>query len=816
MPGRLTVVSGGCETGALYGCQELAHRITIEGELPREIAFGDAPVYKLRGPAIGLQKTHIEPPRLTYEYPITPSCFPWFYDRAYWIEYLDLLTEWRCNVLYIWSGHPFSSLVRLADYPEALEVTEEEFALNRAMLNWLTEESDRRGIWIVFLFYNIHIPLPFAEKHGLPLLQNSINPLVARYTYESIAEFVKTFPNVGLMVCLGEALRGIQNKTAWFIDTIIPAVKEGMRRGGLTEEPPLILRGHDCDPIDAIGKAAGLYNNLYTMWKYNGEGLTTYFPIGNWQERHQELSSLKSTHIINVHILANLEPFRFNAPAFIQKCAQAGQYRLGANGLHLYPLFYWDWPLSPDRTEPRLKQYARDRIWYQAWFRYAWQPHRDPEVERLYWIAIFAKQFQIAADDAEALLSACELVAHCLPRILGRIGITEGNRQTLALGMTMSQLTNPVRYRPNLELWRSVARRGPQPIDFIRDKLQGNPIIGETPEELIEDIDYFAGEAERCLRCFDEKTRLDDELCRMIDDLRAIILLGRFYSHKLQSALAVIEYRELMDRGFRGPTALLDQALESLENSVAVYRDLTRLGTKRYLFVNSMQTRQRKIPFPDGSRYAHWKDCLPEYEEELANFRHNAARLLKGNPPSYGDTDTHIHPLSSARFSVHSEDCEEFDVVTGELIFTDRNWQIRDLAEELVGLTGIRINLGKAIDTGVQVCFELEQDSLVLIGYMQSKGIQWLQVPELETNTHADEHVGMEPVLRNALKADGCPPINVHALRYEKGSHTFFGGTGGFCICGIIPADMPLKPRDAGKNRDDLRLLDWMYTNEMG
>ena len=105
---------------------------------------------------------------------------------------------------------------------------------------------------------------------------------------------------------------------------------------------------------------------------------------------------------------------------------------------------------------------------------------------------------------------------------------------------------------------------------------------------------------------------------------------------------------------------------------------------------------------------------------------------------------------------------------------------------------------------------------MVLIGYVQSKGIQWLQVPELKTNTHADERGGLEPVLRsNALKADGCPHFNVHALRYEKGSHTFFGGTGGFCICGIIPADMPLKPRNAGKNRDDLRLLDWMYTNEM-
>ena len=46
----------------------------------------------------------------------------------------------------------------------------------------------------------------------------------------------------------------------------------------MTEEPPVILRGHDCDPIDAMTQAMPLYSNLYTMWKYNGEGLTTYQP----------------------------------------------------------------------------------------------------------------------------------------------------------------------------------------------------------------------------------------------------------------------------------------------------------------------------------------------------------------------------------------------------------------------------------------------------------------------------------------------------------------------------------------------------------
>lgn len=199
-PARLTVISGGSETGALYGCMELKERVERMGEMPAEITFGDAPVFKLRGPAVGLQKTKVEAPRLTYEYPITPGRFPWFYDREMWTKFMDMLLDMRCNVLYIWSGHPFSSLVKVPDYPEALEVTEEEFQQNRELFGWLTKECDRRGIWVVLKFYNIHIPLPFARAHGLELLQSNISPLVADYTRQSIREFIKSFPHIGLMV----------------------------------------------------------------------------------------------------------------------------------------------------------------------------------------------------------------------------------------------------------------------------------------------------------------------------------------------------------------------------------------------------------------------------------------------------------------------------------------------------------------------------------------------------------------------------------------------------------------------------------------
>lgn len=114
-----------------------------------------------------------------------------------------------------------------------------------------------------------------------------------------------------------------------------------------------MLRGHDTDARRVMEAALPLYRNLYTVHKYNGESLTTYEPRDSWATIHQELSRLAPVHISNVHILANLEPFRYGSPVFIQKSVQAMHDIQGANGLHLYPqASYWDWPYTADNTTP--------------------------------------------------------------------------------------------------------------------------------------------------------------------------------------------------------------------------------------------------------------------------------------------------------------------------------------------------------------------------------------------------------------------------------------------------------------------------------
>ena len=338
--GNLTKVSGRDGSGVIYGCRELIDCVNdSDGKLNFPEDLKDAPEMVLRGACVGLQKMTYLPGHGVYEYPYTPESFPWFYDKEQWIKYLDMLVANRMNSLYLWNGHPFASLVKLEDYPFALEVDEETFKKNEEMFSFLTEEADKRGIFVIQMFYNIILSKPFAEHYGLKTQDRNrpITPLIADYTRKSIAAFIEKYPNVGLLVCLGEAMCTVEDDVEWFTETIIPGVKDGLQALGRTDEPPLLLRAHDTDCKLVMDAALPIYKNLYTMHKYNGESLTTYEPRGPWSKIHTDLSSLGSIHISNVHILANLEPFRWGSPDFVQKAVQAMHNVHGANALHLYP-----------------------------------------------------------------------------------------------------------------------------------------------------------------------------------------------------------------------------------------------------------------------------------------------------------------------------------------------------------------------------------------------------------------------------------------------------------------------------------------------
>lgn len=785
-PDGNVTIAGADDSGALYGCMELLGRIWANGgRWPGKLEFTDAPVMVLRGACIGMQKPYYLPGRKVYEYPYTPDQFPFFYDKAHWTEYLDHLAYQRMNTLYLWNGHPFASLVRLPDYPEAVEVSDEVFAQNVEMFRWLTAECDRRGIWLVQQFYSIIISKPFAEKHGLETQLKASTPLVDDYMRKSIAEFVKQFPHVGLMPCLGEAQQDQAAQTRWMTDVILPGVKDGMRAAGLTKEPPVVLRTHATDATKVMPEALKVYSNLYTEAKFNGESLTTWEPRGVRQQLHLTMSKVGSKHIANVHILANLEPFRYGATDFIQKSVKAMRDRLGASGLHLYPLFYWDWPVSPDKVAadaPPLKQWERDWIWFEAWARYAWNPDRDAAGERAYWIGRLTTHYGAAAA-AEKILEAYNAAGECAPRILRRYGITEGNRQTMSLGMTLDELVNPQKYREFPELWESQSPPGERLKEFAERDWKQQPHEGETPSSINAEVLAYSAQAVAAIDAAAPLvTTNHEEFARLRNDIHAIRAMSQNYVAKTNAAMAVLRY------GYSKDLADMARAEQALAESLEHYRTLAALTKDTYKAANSMQTAQRRIPFPGGvggkAANYHWTQLLPLYEKELTDFR---AQVVALKAPAGTKTRTHA-PLTAAEWKLLTPGLETFTVQTGNTVFSDSPAVFTSVAPELEALQGIKF-AHIDVQTGKLPKIEIEVKSpcRVLVGYFNAAGSEWRKPPTLETDASAADRGGAEPFIVDGATFDSLPAVTVHAFDYPAGRHTIeVRGTGAYVILGVV------------------------------
>ena len=792
-------------SGLLYGCLEMASIIEKDAGLVHSINLSDAPEMVLRGTCIGMQKTDYLPGREVYEYPYTPETFPWFYDKKLWIQYLDSMVANRLNSLYLWNGHPFASLVQLKEYPYAVEVDSATFQKNEAIYKFLTEEADKRGIWVIQMFYNIIVSKPFAEYHHIKTQDRNrpIIPLIADYTRKSIAAFVEKYPNVGLMVALGEAMEGVGNDdTEWFTKTIIPGVKDGLRALGKTEEPPIVLRAHDTDAPTVIKAAKPLYSNLYTEAKFNGEALTTYEPRGTWAELHRKLSRSGSVQIENVHILANLEPFRYGSADFIQKSVKSMHSIMEANGLHLYPqASYWDWPYSADKTSPRLLQVERDWLWYKTWSRYAWKAGRDSVEEAKYWASSLASKFGTDQKTGAAIMEAYNQSGQIAPKLLRRFGITDGNRQTLTLGMLMTQLINPYRYSLLDLLYDAESPIGEKLIEYAERDWKKQAHVGETPVMIINQVEAHAKAAiEAIKKAAPHIHKEQAEFKRISNDMICYQLLANHYAQKARAAIWILRYK------YSKSVVDLDSAYPHLEKSLSTYRQLAKITANTYLYANSMQTKQRKIPIRgvDGT-FKTWTEVLVPFEQEFLHFKH-ALDSLKHSPAN------HLNKRISLTNAAVTTTANWVNLKENAIPFSDSVWQVQDLAEELSGLKAIQVSFQQQQMQGTRLRFTNAAPVKVLVGFFNKKSPEYLKAPELETDASANDLGQAETKIANAIQLKGLPSVNVHSYDFKAGNNELILPKGACLILGFINGNQPIKSYDAGITEKGRKLeIDWLF-----
>ena len=802
---NITLIYGIDPSGAMYGSYEIADLIKENKEMPADLV--DAPEMVLRGACVGLQKPYYLPGRTVYEYPYTPETFPWFYDKELWIKYLDMMVDNRMNSLYLWNGHPFASLVKLDDYPFAVEVDDDTFKKNEEIFSFLTNEAAERGIYVIQMFYNILVSKPFAEHYDIKTQDRNrpITPLISDYTRKSVAAFVEKYPNVGLLVCLGEAMATYEDDVEWFTETIIPGVKDGLQALGRTDEPPIIVRAHDTDCKMVMDQALPLYGNLYTMHKYNGESLTTYEPRGPWGEIHQDLSSLGSVHIDNVHILANLEPFRYSSPDFIQKATIAMHNAHGANALHIYPqASYWDWPYTADKLPngERLEQLDRDWMWYKAWGRYAWKAERPRGEEISYWSGQLNNMFG-CGDQAVNILEAYEQTGEISPKLLRRFGITEGNRQTLLLGMFMSQLVNPYKYKIYPGFYESCGPEGEKLIEYIEKKWNNTPHVGELPFDIIDQVIKHGDKAVGAIdKASSKVTKNKDEFNRLKNDVYCYREFAYFFHDKVKAAGHVLDYQ------YSNKIEDLELAIPLMESSLEHYRKLVDLTRDTYLYANSMQTAQRRIPIGgDDGKNKTWEELLPHYEKELKNFLENLEILKKDDSEV---EKVEISELVPADVKLQNTNMQWVSLTNGASLFTGVNSTLKMVAPELNNMSVMKLDASAQKEKGTTLDFETQEPVKLLIGYFRSDQSMYAKAPTLETDASANLYGQADPILLNAIDIEGQPAVNFHVYSFPAGKHNIVLGKGLMLISNFTKTN--IAPRNAGlTDEKSAETVDWLF-----
>jgi len=657
------------------------------------------------------------------------------------------------------------------------------------------------------MFYNIILSKPFADHYGLKTQDRHrpITPLISDYTRKSIAAFIENYPNVGLLVCLGEAMATIDDDVIWMKETIIPGIKDGLKASGRTDIPPVVLRSHDTDGPLVLKESLPLYPNIYTMSKYTGESLTTYEPGGPWGETHRQLAAAAPVHIDNVHILANLEPWRWSSPAFIQKTVQAMHRVHHSKGLHLYPqASYWDWPYTADKLPngERLKQLNRDWMWYQAWGRYSWNDQRG--ADKTFWKKELADYYGIDTIAASHLLNAYDEAGEIAPKLLRRFGITEGNRQTLLLGMTMGELVNPYKYTIYPGFYESCGPEGEKLIEYIEKEYKGQAHKGELPFDI---VDQCVNHGDRALiemgAVGTKPTRHAEEYERVWNDFLCYATFAKAFQLKVRAAAEVLRYKWTKD------IAHLETAEKWLEQSLSIWYDLSRMTDQWYLYANSMQTAQRRIPVGgDGGKMKTWSELAKVYQEELDAFKGHIEKLKH----PVAQTDVLINPLKPADVTIHKVQNSKFTVQSlqkGAILFENRpDTPVDSLAPELVGLQALVLNRDTTRIVGTSIEYESDKPVKLLVGLFKDDDKKFAKAPKLEIDATGNEYGQAEPILTNAISIVQMPKVNIHQYSLPAGRNTIRLPKGILMVAGFTQSD--INPRDCGLNGPSSE-VDWLF-----
>jgi hypothetical protein len=260
-------VVGGDVNGAMYGGLQLAEDINFNGL--KAVNESDSPDIKKRGIKFNIPFDKRSPTyygngfsKIDFRGTSTRNAIADVWDITFWEEWFDQMARFRYNAISLWSLNPFTSMIKLDDYPDvALQDVQgfdgfsKKMTIDEKIAFWQKVMTLAKNRGFEFYIYNWNIYTYGADgKYGID--NNPRNENTKTYFRKSITKLFETYPDLnGFGVTAGENTGGLTNDEE--VDWVMESYGQGIIDYAIANKDRdivFIMRYHDTNAKAVVEK----------------------------------------------------------------------------------------------------------------------------------------------------------------------------------------------------------------------------------------------------------------------------------------------------------------------------------------------------------------------------------------------------------------------------------------------------------------------------------------------------------------------------------------------------------------------------------
>ncbi len=615
--GKTVKITGGDETGLMYGLLELEE----------QLENGNSSIQsKQESPNLSFRALKFNLPWNSYR---TGKALQLHYetcrDTSFWESFLDMMAQNRFNKLTLWNLHPFNFLVRTEKYPEACGFTDEELAEWQQFWHTLFRMAKDRGIETYLINWNIFVSPEFAKAHNVAQYcltedyfvdRGDTSEIIKDYTRESVKAVIDTYPNLtGFGITLGEAMGGMtaEEREQWLLDSFIEGMRMATRKikfihrvplsagkgsGGSTTASVEIMTRQTLDTLSCVDGPVNIelkfnWSHAYStpqLVKVHGGKLTDAYwnPMPEnyylaWMMRNEDFFMLRwgQSGFIRQHIALNVHSY--------------------VNGYYVGSECYIPAKDYITALDGASYDYAYQRQWmfYKMWGRLLYNPD-TPD-------AIFQAAFEARFPGKGEKLFDAQTKVSRIPLIIASYQNATWDFTLYSEGFLTVLNPNGKRYVGLIPL-AEVANKQPMEPAYmsISEYLKNEdnvPVNEISPLHLADSIDSFCRSALQEVENIESENNVD--LLYEVSDIKIWAYLGMYFSNKLRAA---VEYKRFTVSGKKTD---LEKAVSWLENSADNWHSIVEISSPVYDPVPLEHLSE------NDDEYFHWSKIENQVQDEI-------------------------------------------------------------------------------------------------------------------------------------------------------------------------------------------------------